>query len=318
MIGRSWSFIFKNNPGRLAAYAAAFAAYVGWTTFPGIIHMPVPKALAQRVAPDEYWLGFLPLAQFAAAACIAYLALEFFRHTRVVTQAVEEFLAPTGEERRTLAAIVDAIRYAEGAEYRDLLIIVRLFDLCQARKAWVHRLTKVTIGGAEVGRREALRRARQSALEIGWFHDGVGRRFMKDFLPGGDMVVVAAALAVALWVHIMATVESFMPVYIPAFMAEPVWCLIQTAVLVTLGVGAPLFYVGAGRSLLDQLREVQDKANEQFQAKKATLDKSDKEFLAEKDSVLRADAEATKRRLPVVQASSGNGSKTSNGSRRRS
>jgi len=141
---------------------------------------------------------------------------------------------------------------------------------------------------------------------------------MKDFLPGGDMVVVAAALAVALWVHIMATVESFMPVYIPAFMAEPVWCLIQTAVLVTLGVGAPLFYVGAGRSLLDQLREVQDKANEQFQAKKATLDKSDKEFLAEKDSVLRADAEATKRRLPVVQASSGNGSKTSNGSRRRS
>ncbi len=261
--------------------------------------------LAQQPTPKSYWFGFMPLAQFSAGVCLAYLALEFFRHARVVNNVVQQFLAPTAEERRTLSRIVWNLRLNETENNKQLVIIVCLYDVCEARNAWVHKAEEVLIGGNPVKREDALKTACSQARRDNWFQTGAGKIFLSEFLTGADMLLVGIALTMALWIHILATAESFTTLYAPGFFHFAWWGWVQTFILLFAGVGVPLFYVTTGRSLMDQIREIQDKAAEQLAVKKASLDTGDLEFAKAKETEVAADAKLSARQLPVVQADEG-------------
>jgi hypothetical protein len=78
LIGRTWLFVVQNNLVRLVIFAAVIlsGALVIW--LPTADESVRSAWHAQSVA--GFWQRFIPIAQFAAATSLAYLALEYFRH----------------------------------------------------------------------------------------------------------------------------------------------------------------------------------------------------------------------------------------------
>jgi hypothetical protein len=213
---------------------------------------------------------------------------------RVVTEFVERFLAPTAEEQRSLAAEISKMPVGETDDYEHLLRVVKLYELCEARRAWVHQLETVVIGGRRVARADALKEAERKALQSLWFQQGSGKQFLREFLTGRDMLLVGAGLGIAFWVHVMSTVTGFTSIYMPKFFGTIWWNWIQTLAIIGCGCVVPLYYVGCGRALLDQIRECGDGAATQLKALKAKMDQDDLEraLAATKDlGVLSRDPE---------------------------
>lgn len=284
MFSRTHKFIFANNIGLICILAFLMLAFIActlwgqpWMAFDG----------AWEATPPGFWYRFMPMAQFAATASLAYLALEMFRHVVHVEAIVRElFKAPTAEERKGLVASVGAITRDEEPQHLQLILMISLFRLAEVRRLWVKGgMTEVAQSGLGLCEK-SLKEERKSANKEAWFREEVGATFLKCFLVGRDIVVVLFSLMLAVWIHFLATVEASIQLYAPPVIIHIVGQLMITS-LMCAAVSAPLYYVFVGRKLLDEIQKIADLGKDQYEARKRHLEAADTSNVQEASEMLR-------------------------------
>lgn len=207
-----------------------------------------------RDAPEGYWARFLPIAQFSAAASIAYLALEMFRQANHVATIVDGFFGSSGEDQRGFRVSVGTLGQDAIRKLPDIRSATALYDLCQVRRAAL--VTGKANGpcASEIsGAPESLKAAVAEAKACSWFQNGAGKSFLLVFHPGTDVLAVGLGLAISLTIHVLSTAEVVGNLQLPSFFLS--WYFQQTfmALVIVSGAGLPLFYVLSGRWVREEL-----------------------------------------------------------------
>jgi hypothetical protein len=175
---------------------------------------------------------------------------------------VAEYFKKSLDENAGFALAVQKVTLGEKDRFRELIILHKLYDLCCTRAAWVAGATQAPVNGEIFPIKVALKKARQEARETTWFL-GNGSPFISPFYLGADQLTMTAALALSLMIHCLATIETYAELYAPAILVSPLGSTVILILLVGMGVVWPLYYVLSGRSLMDEIKTIADRARAQ-------------------------------------------------------
>ena len=291
MFSHTHKFILSHNRGRMLVLGIPLCAFVLTSLLAGL-DWPSAWFVA---APKEYWGRFMPMAGFAATAAMAYLALEMFRHAIHVDAMVRDmFKATTEEDRKGLVKSVEELTRAETQSNLQLILMILLFQLADARGQWVkqmHEPDEEKRSQERTKLEKKLQATRSEAEKEEWFRKGTGRVFLGCFLYGRDTVIVSACLLFAVWIHVLATIEKMITLQIPAIATH--WS-VQLVIVVCLGacVVIPLTYVFLGRKLLDEIAYLADLGREQHEARLTEIPANDARTVEQTNELLAARAAA--------------------------
>ncbi len=251
--------------------------------------LPLPPTTWFVAASPDYWNDLLAIAQFVVITCFAYLALEIFRASGQVETIVMDFFESPSDRPDYLKKLIDWEWGAdappcnceeEKQQSASLRILIRIHQLCALRARW---LKKGTGARAEIERQ--LDDEVTAAKLLPWFNGRPGQFFLRPFHSGADTVLVGFALYLTLLVHLGASMEKLTTLYMPGFMATPIFQAALLGSMLIFGVALPVFYVMDARSLLDQIKD-------QKQPAKARSELFDKK--TERDSEKDIDNEQAK------------------------
>lgn len=250
----------------LALVAIALVAIsIGWQPW-GFISSPISSA----VAAPNFWDGYMPLAQFTAAASLAYLALEMFRHSGQIEEAARLFFGSTVVDRKS---VLDTIAGADLETLKknraELALIIRVYELNECRHKWPR------VDSAKKKQLSKRIQVIQGMPDYKWFQTKAGRLYISHFLVGKDFLWVGTGLFMSVWIHLMASAENAVQLYHPSFMSHWFPQLVLTGILAWFGVIIPLWNAFDGRHVMEDFREFQDIAKEQLDSLRLELRKKD-------------------------------------------
>lgn len=229
------------NPWRCLAFLVlllSFAVFVACNTYAPQIVVPSPS----------FWDRFLPLTQLGIAVSLAYLALPYFRHSRMVVERAVEIIGKSHDERDEFRSRLYSRSQSEAGQYRELIGLVKIYELHEAKTGKL----RTTI--------ELWRKVR---LDESIALNRANARFLNTYYVSADLVVVFLGVLFGLGIHGLALADYTFSMVESHLLTGRIAQALIGITLLAWTCGAPAYFGLRGNELTMALGQFLTKATSQ-------------------------------------------------------